>query len=311
MEEYLDFAIPLAKECGQIILEASKRRYSNINKVYAKGGNPSDLVTETDKVVEELIKSKINSKYPDHKFIGEEMTAAGHQCELTDDPTWIIDPIDGTTNFVHGFPYVAVCIGLTINKEPVVGVIFNPFLDQLFTARKGNGAYLNLNTKLPLSHPSPPPTLPSSLSQCLILSEFGSDRSSKTMGKKIQSLRNMISKPGEVTWSKKNAGLVHGIRSLGSAASDIMQVAKGEADMFWEIGCWEWDVTAAFVILREAGGLMANGNGPEGPVDIFGRKYLAIRAGSPCAGDETSEQGQLRLARELWNVVEEIDCPRN
>jgi len=240
------------------------------------------------------------------------MTAAGHKCELTDDPTWIIDPIDGTTNFVHGFPFVAVCIGLTINKEPVVGAIFNPFLDQLFTARKGNGAYLNLNTKLPLSSPNPPLTLPSSLSQCLILSEFGSNRSSLTVGKKIQSMHNMISKPGNVTWSKKNAGLVHGIRSLGSAASDILQVAKGEADIFWEIGCWEWDITAALVILRESGGLMVNGNGPnEGPVDILGRKYLAIRAGSPSAGDETSEQSQLRLIRELWDVVEEIDCPRD
>ncbi|CAB4438633.1 unnamed protein product [Rhizophagus irregularis] len=312
LEEYLEFAISLVQECGQIILEASKERYSKINKIYEKGENPSDLVTETDKIVEELIKSKLNSKFPDHKFVGEETAAAaGKHHGLTDEPTWIVDPIDGTTNFIHGFPFVAVCIGLTINKEPVVGAVFNPFLNQLYTARKGNGAYLNLNTKLPLSSPNPPITLPSSLSQCLVVSEYGSNRSSTTLGKKFRSVHSLMSKSGDVTWGKKNAGLVRGIRSLGSAALDIIQVAKGEADIFWEIGCWEWDVAAALVILRESGGIMVNGNGPnEEPVNILGRKYLAVRGGSSCAGDETVEQSQLRLVREFWNIVEEIDCPR-
>ncbi|CAB5361468.1 unnamed protein product [Rhizophagus irregularis] len=229
------------------------------------GENPSDLVTETDKIVEELIKSKLNSKFPDHKFVGEETAAAGNHHGLTDEPTWIVDPIDGTTNFIHGFPFVAVCIGLTIDKD-VVGAVFNPFLNQLYTARKGNGAYLNLNTKLPLSSPNPPITLPSNL-------------------------------------MPKNAGRVRGIRNLGSAALDIIQVAKGEADIFWEI--------AALVILRESGGIMVNGNGPnEEPVNILERKYLAVRGGSPYAGDKTVEQSQLRLVREFWNIVEEIDYPR-
>ncbi|PKY48606.1 hypothetical protein RhiirA4_464248, partial [Rhizophagus irregularis] len=248
--------------------------------------------TETDKIVEELIKSKLNSKFPDHKFVGEETAAAaGNHHGLTDEPTWIVDPIDGTTNFIHGFPFVAVCIGLTIDKEPVVGAVFNPFLNQLYTARKGNGAYLNLNTKLPLSSPNPPITLPSSLSQCLVVSEYGSNRSSTTLGKKFRSVHSLMSKSGDVTWGKKNAGLVRGIRSLGSGRN--------------------LDVAAALVILRESGGIMVNGNGPnEEPVNILGRKYLAVRGGSSCAGDETVEQSQLRLVREFWNIVEEIDCPR-
>lgn len=97
-----------------------------------------------------------------------------------------------------------------------------------------------MNTKLPLSSPNPPIIIPSSLSQCLVLSEYGNNRSSTTLGKKLRSVHSLLSKPGDVTWGKKNAGLVHGVRSLGSAALNIMQLSKGEADMFWEIGCWEW-----------------------------------------------------------------------
>ncbi|RGB41768.1 hypothetical protein C1646_684771 [Rhizophagus diaphanus] len=267
-EEHIEFAISLVQECGQIILEASKGRE-----------NPSDLVTETDKIVEELT-------------IIKETAAAGNHHE----PTWIVDPIDGTTNFILSeiikatlsllFPFVAVYIGLTNNKEPVV-------------ARKGNGAYLNLNTKLPLSSPNPPITLPSSLSQCLVMPGYGNNRSFNDFREKFRSVHSLMSKP------------VRGIRNIGSAALSIIQVAKGEADIFWEIGCWEWDVTAALVILRESGGLIVNGNGPnEEPVNILGRKYLAVRGGSPCAGDKTVEQSQLRLVREFWNIVEEIDCPR-
>ncbi|CAG8482248.1 20973_t:CDS:2 [Dentiscutata erythropus] len=310
-EHYLEFAIKLAKQCGQIILDASNARYSTNSKVLSKYGNQSDLVTETDQLVEELIKSKLKESFPEHKFIGEETKAAGYQDEFTDDPTWIVDPIDGTTNFVHGFPFVAVSIGLTINKEPVVGVVFNPFLNELYTARKGHGAFLNHTTKLPLSYPNPPLQLPSSLAQCLVISEFGSDRSDVVISKKVNSVHNLLRKPGEVSWSSKKAGLVRGVRSIGSASLNICSVALGRADIYFEFGCWEWDVTAALVILNEAGGIMVSAQGyDEGPVDIFGRKYLAIRAGSPCDGDKDSKQSQLRLAREIWDVIEDVDCPR-
>ncbi|CAG8765634.1 12825_t:CDS:2, partial [Acaulospora morrowiae] len=108
------------------------------------------------------------------------------------------------------------------------------------------------------------------------------------------------------------AGFVRGIRSMGSAALNICCVAQGLIDLYYEVGCWEWDVTAALVILNEAGGYMTSSQGPdEGPVDLFGRKYLAIRSGSPCDGDESARQSQLRLVREMWGVIEEIDCPRS
>ncbi|CAG8761931.1 24743_t:CDS:2, partial [Cetraspora pellucida] len=238
-EYYLEFAIKLAKQCGQIILDASNARHSTNHKVLSKYGNVTDLVTETDQLVEELIKSKLKESFPEHKFIGEETKAAGYEYEFTDDPTWIVDPIDGTTNFVHGFPFVAVSIGLTINKESVVGVVFNPILNELYSARKGHGAFLNQTTRLPLSYPNPPIQLPSSLSQCLVITEYGSDRSDITISKKVNSVHNLLRKPGVVSWSSKKAGLVRGVRSIGSAALNVCQIAQGNGDIFFEFGCWE------------------------------------------------------------------------
>ncbi|KAG9284869.1 hypothetical protein G9A89_003792 [Geosiphon pyriformis] len=309
---YLHFAIKLAKECGQLILDGSKARYTAEKDVYEKYGNPIDLVTETDKKVEQLVRSKLSAEYPKHRFIGEETVAAGEKCELTKEPTWIVDPIDGTTNFVHGFPFVAISIGLVIDEVPVIGVIYNPFLNELYTASKGNGAFLNLTTQLPLSHPHAPLTLPLDLAHCLVATEMGHDRTPSVIDKKINSIHNMVSQPGQNSWSSKKAGLVHGIRSTGSAALNLCYVARGDIDVYWEIGCWEWDVAAGIAILNEAGGFIVSANGPdETPVDILGRKFLAVRGCSPSPGDIDVRQSQSRIIREMWNVVEELDCSRS
>lgn len=102
-----------------------------------------DLVTETDQAVEKLLMDGIGAEFPSHKFIGEETVASGGSCNLTDEPTWIIDPIDGTMNFVHAFPHSCISLALFIDKQPQIGIIYNPMLEQLFTARKGQGAFLN------------------------------------------------------------------------------------------------------------------------------------------------------------------------
>lgn len=102
-----------------------------------------DLVTETDKEVENLLINGLRSEFPDHKFIGEESVAAGVKCQLTEAPTWIIDPIDGTMNFVHSFPHPCISIALLVDFEPVIGIVYNPILSQLFTAKKNQGAFLN------------------------------------------------------------------------------------------------------------------------------------------------------------------------
>ncbi|CAM9776098.1 unnamed protein product [Discosporangium mesarthrocarpum] len=104
-----------------------------------------DLVTETDKAAENLIIEHLKKDFPDHSFMGEESTYAGEESAsgLGSEPTWVIDPLDGTTNFVHAYPCFCVSIALAIDKEPVVGVIFNPLVEEMYTASKGRGAFLN------------------------------------------------------------------------------------------------------------------------------------------------------------------------
>ncbi|CAO3616113.1 unnamed protein product [Cunninghamella blakesleeana] len=306
LKEYLDFAIVLAKEAGAIIKNALEERMKNGNaNVLLKYDNPSDLVTETDQAVEKYIKEKLSSTYPSHKFIGEETMSSGEKFTFTNDPTWIVDPIDGTTNFVHGYPFVAVSIGLTINKIPMMGVVFNPLLNELYSAAKGLGAYLNESISLPLFAP----TELTDLSQCLVSTEAGSDRSFGVIDKKIDTFYKLLKQ--KKNDGKDNDGCeVHSIRATGSAALNMCQVAKGSSDVYWEIGCWEWDILAALVILQEAGGIVLNGDSAkknhrdESPVNIFCRKYLAIRP-------STSRESQLKIAHQMWDIIpDDIHAPR-
>ncbi|KAI9015083.1 hypothetical protein BC832DRAFT_524984, partial [Gaertneriomyces semiglobifer] len=201
----------------------------------------ADLVTQTDTKVEALIFSTLRQKYPSHKFVGEESVSASEDKKtgIADDdvPTWVIDPVDGTTNFVHGFPFVAVCIALVLNRVPIVGVVYNPILDEMFHAVRGQGAKLN-DTPLPL-----PPTLPlPSLATALVATEYGSDRQPSILTPKFNALHKVVASP------------VRGVRSMGSAALTMCYVAKGVLDAYWEAGVHAWDVAASTVILREAGG---------------------------------------------------------
>ncbi|CAM0142486.1 hypothetical protein VKS41_002006 [Umbelopsis sp. WA50703] len=310
LSEYLKFATDLAKQAGGLIKEGVDKRFAGAGSIMAKYSNPSDMVTETDQAVEAFIKEKISKAYPNHKFIGEETFAAGEKPSFTEEPTWIVDPIDGTTNFIHGYPFVCVSIGLTINKMPVVGVIYNPLLNELYTAAHGQGAYLNQTTRLPLFDPKNIAPL-KDLSECLVMTEMGADRTAAVISRKIDTIHNLVASPqdpGKRSIIQNSAGSqAHSIRSTGSAALNLCCVAKGVADVFWEIGCWEWDVCAAIVVLREAGGITLDGLVPdEKEVNIFCRRYLAIRP----TGDRES---QLKIARQFWSVVpkEGIDAPRD
>ncbi|OQR75972.1 inositol monophosphatase 1-like, partial [Tropilaelaps mercedesae] len=137
-DDFFITALELVKEAGLMVRNAIKEE----KKVETKAGF-ADLVTETDKSVEKLLIGKLSAKYPYHEFIGEESTADCGKHHFTNAPTWIIDPVDGTTNFVHTFPMVAISVALAINKEVIIGIVYNPIIDLLYTARKGKGAFVN------------------------------------------------------------------------------------------------------------------------------------------------------------------------
>ena len=237
-------------------MEGSETRFKNASTCGADAAgfdekkNTADLVTETDQNTEKLVMEAIKARFPDHQFIGEESWAAGQQSEITDAPTWIIDPIDGTTNFVKGFPFVCISIGFLCQSEPVIGVIFAPFLGQLYAARKGSGAFTTSplfpeRRPLPLSKPQPLSTF----KQALIAFEWGSDRSKEVMDKKSRTFQRLT---GDAAGGVEGGEMALGVRSVGSAALNFAHVAAGCLDVYWEIGCWAWDVCAGMVIAQEA-----------------------------------------------------------
>ncbi|GAA5917075.1 hypothetical protein JCM5296_000012 [Sporobolomyces johnsonii] len=326
--------------------------------------NAADLVTHADMHAEKMISEAIKERYPEHKIIGEESYSAGQDKRflLDDDPTWIIDPLDGTVNFVHLFPTCCVSVGFCVNKKPVAGAIFAPLLGglhpsnatgTLYSAAQGLGSWSTpisfpfdpsvLSPPTPGSafyHPHPTPSKPPPFAHaiplpylppqplpaaapkgCLFLAEWGkarSDSPESNLTKKVNSLWNMAA---EIGGRGGKGGMVHGVRSLGSAALDMAYVATGAVDIFWEGGCWEWDVCAGTILVVESGGivvpsqmppsLLADSALPIPDADLGSRLYLAIR---PCADNaETGESGreqQERLVRAVWERTERLDYVR-
>ncbi|VDC04207.1 unnamed protein product [Peniophora sp. CBMAI 1063] len=309
LKELLAFTVDLAHKAGKLILEGSetiaKASASDINEKK----NSVDLVTEYDVRTEELVKGEIKKKYPDFGFIGEESYSSGTRPPLTNAPTFCVDPIDGTTNFVHGFPFACISIGLIDQKRPVLGVIYNPFLDHLYHGVKGQGSFLIKNggspLKLPLYGAKPLP----SLGQALIAIEWGSDRKAPTIVAKSDSFLRLAGDPENGVQKGKMA---HSLRSMGSAALNFAMVAQGGLDMYWEVGCWAWDVCAGVVIAQEAGGFVTgSADSPhDGDVTeniLMGRKYLVVR-GIAATGNESALQAQQRIAKEFYETVENPDA---
>ncbi|KAE8539910.1 hypothetical protein D1P53_003848 [Cryptococcus gattii VGV] len=326
LDSILQFAIKLALDAGQIIREGQEKRFASESAQEDEKANSVDLVTEVDKAVEKFIVERIRETYPSHKFIGEE-SYEGQQ--ITDEPTWIVNqsprsrvsyvgyvesgiadivtdpfpsPIDGTTNFVHGFPMVATSIGLAHKGVPVVGVIYNPFLDQLWSAAKGRGAYLNQKQKLPITGSSKPLA---SLGQALIGVEYGMSRSPPALPRKVATFEKLTAH------TDVGGKMCHSLRSMGSAALNIVLVASGGLDMYWEVGCWPWDVCAGICILEESGGRCFGGKTADlsGEVDaklMAGRKYLVIR-GIRATNNETTLDQQKKFAKEFYDCVEDFD----
>ncbi|XP_026472322.1 inositol monophosphatase 1 isoform X2 [Ctenocephalides felis] len=244
--KYYDTALNLVKEAGEIVRNASAKK-----KTVQMKSSDIDLVTETDQLVEQILIGRLQAEFPDHKFIGEESIANGAQCILTDSPTWIIDPIDGTMNFIHGFPNFCISIALLVNKVIEIGIVYNPLLDKLFTAQKNKGAFLN-GKAIKVSQEV-------ELEKALLVVEFGTSKNPEKM-------KNVMENFQKIT------PIVHGIRSMGSAALNMAMVAMGAADANFEFGIHAWDIAAGILIVEEAGGIVLDPSG--GPLDLMSRRVL-------------------------------------
>jgi myo-inositol-1(or 4)-monophosphatase len=238
-----------------------------------------------------MVSTTLQSKYPTFAFIGEETYVPGSY--ITSSPTFIVDPIDGTTNFVHSYPSVCISLGFVVDKIPTVGVIYAPMLDELYTGIRHRGGYLsrpstvnNTPRRLPLHPPEPL----ASLNTTLVAIEWGSDRASLNFDRKCTVFRRLTA-PLEA-----GGAMVHNLRCAGSAALNMAFVAAGRVDVFWDGGPWVWDVAAGWCILHEAGGLVASGNPGDWEPAIDGRVYLAVR-GAP--------SGQREIIEEFWKVIGE------
>ncbi|XP_052116867.1 inositol-phosphate phosphatase [Arachis duranensis] len=247
LSDFLASAVDAARKAGEII----RKGFYQTKHVEHKG--QVDLVTETDKACEDLIFNHLKNLYPTHKFIGEETTAACGTTELTDEPTWIVDPLDGTTNFVHGFPFVCVSIGLTIGKVPTVGVVYNPIIDELFTGVHGKGAFLN-GKPIKVSTQT-------DLISSLLATEAGTKRDKVTLDASTNRINSLLSK-------------VRSLRMSGSCALNLCGIACGRLDVFYETGFGgPWDVAGGAVIVTEAGGVVFDPSGAE--FDVTAQRVAA------------------------------------
>ncbi|VEP12207.1 Inositol-1-monophosphatase [Hyella patelloides LEGE 07179] len=240
---FLDIASEAALAAGAILQD----KFCNLENIQNKG-RPGDLVTEADKAAEAKVLELLNRHLPDHQILAEESgTLGGNDRKYL----WAIDPLDGTTNYAHGYPIAAVSIGLMIDGVPQVGVVYNPFRDQLLRAAKGYGATCNRNPIVV--------SKTKELEDTILVTGFAYDRRETT--------DNNYAEFCYLTH------LTQGVRRSGSASIDITDVACGRLDGYWERGLSPWDITAGIVILQEAGGKVTAYDGST--IDINSGRILA------------------------------------
>ncbi|KAJ4350151.1 uncharacterized protein N0V89_008772 [Didymosphaeria variabile] len=199
------FAVQLGKDAGRMLMDAAKARMSHADssaqKEHVQKMNAVDLVTETDEDVEAYLKTQITSRYPSHNFVGEESYSKGASRDylINDEPTWCVDPLDGTVNYIHLFPMFCVSIAFIHRSKPLIGVIYAPFLNQFFKSCAGRGAWLNDTQPLPLLRNPIPPMPEKAPSGCVFSCEWGKDRRDgpdSNMHRKVESFVNMASEVG-------------------------------------------------------------------------------------------------------------------
>ena len=239
-QQFVPAMAEIAREAGALLMGYFQRRV----KVEYKGD--VDLVTEADRASEALITRRIRERWPSHNILGEE----GTRTEQGSEYRWYVDPLDGTTNFAHGFPVFCVSLGLEHNDVRVAAVIFDPTRDEMFTAEKGAGAFLN-------GRPIHVSAI-SNLAECLVATGFPSHKRHKNPN---------------IFFYHQITLKTHGVRRAGSAALDLCDVACGRFDGFWEFNLNPWDTAAGVLMVEEAGGLVTRFDGQ--PFRIDSKETLA------------------------------------
>eukprot|EP00095_Tigriopus_kingsejongensis_P004136 maker-scaffold4015_size6909-snap-gene-0.5 protein:Tk04136 transcript:maker-scaffold4015_size6909-snap-gene-0.5-mRNA-1 annotation:"inositol monophosphatase" len=256
LDRFMSVALKLVHEAGQMIVQALDDRNTVDDKTAnALEGHSSSILTDTDTAVEKLLISGLATQFPDHRFIGEESmseAASGELESFSHKPTWIIDPIDGTMNFVHTNPLVCTSVALAINRKIVLGIVNNPVTQSCYTAIKGRGAFLNGQKSLKTSGIQ-------DLSKAMVLMELPTGANDE---KRQVALHNVS------TFMEK----AHAIRCPGPAALDIAWVGSGAADAFFHSGIHVWDMAAGALIVTEAGGGVLDVSGEE--FDMMSRRIV-------------------------------------
>jgi myo-inositol-1(or 4)-monophosphatase len=260
MENYLTTAVEIARDAGTLLLELFQRPHEITYK------RRSDLVTEADRRSEALIVERLRALFPNHTIVAEE--GSGHRAGS--DFCWYVDPLDGTTNFAHGFPVFCVTLGLAYQGEVVAGVVYDPTRDELFTAEKGSGAYLN-QKRLAVSKAE-------KLSEALLATGFPPFATDHDLN---------------IQFYFRFTQLSHGIRRAGSAALDLCSVAAGRFEGFWELKLNPWDKAAGLLLVEEAGGRVT---------DVLGRRVKLL-------GDDVFASNG-RIHEQMVEVFSEVMAQR-
>jgi len=246
-DPFVDLAVAAALEAGALLRE----RFGQPHDVRFKG--TVDLVTEADKGAEVLIAGRIRAAFPDHRLIGEEGARGATDAAGAADVSpyrWLIDPLDGTTNYAHGFPHFAVSIALEHEEAPLVGVVYDPIRDEIFAAARGKGATRN-GQPLRVSTTAEPV-------RSLLATGFS---------------YNLAQRETQAIIWRALLTQVQAIRQTGSAALNLCYIAAGRLDGYWESPLQPWDVAAGALIVTEAGGQVSDFAG--GPFNPFGAEVVA------------------------------------
>jgi myo-inositol-1(or 4)-monophosphatase len=231
VSDILQFTEAIARQAGAVLMEG----YGNVRHIQHKGA--IDLVTEFDKRSEELIVSAIQREFPDHAILAEE----SGRSKMISEYQWVIDPLDGTTNFANGIPIFSVTIGLFKSNSPILGVTYDPLRDEMFLAEVGCGATLN-NNPIHVSAQT-------NLEHAVISTGFPYDLRTNPRNNLEQFVQFQLR--------------TRAVRHLASAALDCAWTAMGRLDGYWEFGVQPWDIGAGVLIVREAGGRVTSVNGDE------------------------------------------------